>query len=244
MTSQMPSHARIINSSPSCSWNSLISGNAVTACCFSSSSLFILYSKSPNARDSANEPLTRPSLTKPPAFMMRLRSPSFIGLWSSLISTASPPFRENTARESPALAQYTLSPRTHTTTEVAPACGPVQFSCEASSAPSPPLELAISLKSPSSNSKSNLISFSSMSGLDSLTCSINAARSLALISARRFFCSSALAPSPSNPPNPLESSFSPPALNAFNSPAASFASIFRSSARKLSSNPLATSPAT
>ena len=66
--------------------------------------------------------LTPPtSETNPPAAVMRLRSLSLCGLWSSLSASACPP-RHNTARLSPALATQSSFPFTTATTAVQPAC--------------------------------------------------------------------------------------------------------------------------
>mmetsp|Transcript_26579 Transcript_26579/g.68489 ORF Transcript_26579/g.68489 Transcript_26579/m.68489 type:complete len:202 (+) Transcript_26579:1366-1971(+) len=61
------------------------------------------------------------SLKKPPAAMMRERSRSEAGLWSSESGTAVEP-RHSTPLESPALATYSLSPHLMATTAVHPAC--------------------------------------------------------------------------------------------------------------------------
>jgi len=62
-TSQIPSQAKTMNSSSSPIFLSKRSGSAVTTCCSAGRSLFCLNSKSPNARESAKLPLTRPHST-------------------------------------------------------------------------------------------------------------------------------------------------------------------------------------
>eukprot|EP01139_Manchomonas_bermudensis_P005327 Amastigsp_a174970_196.p3 type:complete len:119 gc:universal Amastigsp_a174970_196:728-372(-) len=107
--------------------SSSTSGRAVTACSSAGSTSLRLNARSPMARESASEPLTRPNATELPAFIMRWRSVGFSGLWSSESATASKPLpsgslRASTARESPALPQSSRrSLRLKvTTTDVAP----------------------------------------------------------------------------------------------------------------------------
>mmetsp|Transcript_7835 Transcript_7835/g.31744 ORF Transcript_7835/g.31744 Transcript_7835/m.31744 type:complete len:206 (-) Transcript_7835:455-1072(-) len=119
----MPSHAMTMNSSPGSMTHSRISGYAVTIWSLAGRFLDCLYSRSPMALDSASDPLTRPSWTNPPAFTILARSSSSMGLWSRDSATASP-LRDRTARESPAFATTSLSPRTTATTQVDPAWGP------------------------------------------------------------------------------------------------------------------------
>lgn len=102
--SQIPSQAMIKNSSLSSLLYLEISGTQVIICSSSTSFLFVLYSRSPSARERLNMPFTLPSSTNPPAFLIRASSPVLSGLWSSLSSIAFL-FLDKTARESPAFAQ-------------------------------------------------------------------------------------------------------------------------------------------
>mmetsp|Transcript_59313 Transcript_59313/g.142321 ORF Transcript_59313/g.142321 Transcript_59313/m.142321 type:complete len:239 (+) Transcript_59313:339-1055(+) len=106
ITSQMPSHAKMTNSSAAVRSKALISGKAVTACRSAGCVSHRLYTKSPTARATARSPFTRPNLTSPPAARMRSFSGASSGLWSSDSATASPPL-QRTARESPVLEQMT-----------------------------------------------------------------------------------------------------------------------------------------
>lgn len=73
--SNIPSQAITRNSSSSViSWV-VTSGYAVTICCSGDRSGLFLNSKSPNARDRARLPLTRPKSTKPPAALILAFSP-------------------------------------------------------------------------------------------------------------------------------------------------------------------------
>lgn len=77
-TSQIPSHAKMKNSSSS-GWisNISMSGSAVIICSSGGKCLTCLYFKSPNERDKLRLPFTLPTiLTKPPAFLIRLISRS------------------------------------------------------------------------------------------------------------------------------------------------------------------------
>mmetsp|Transcript_1081 Transcript_1081/g.4830 ORF Transcript_1081/g.4830 Transcript_1081/m.4830 type:complete len:240 (+) Transcript_1081:437-1156(+) len=138
----MPSHAMTRNSSPASSLHSLISGYAVTIWSLALRFFDCLYSRSPMARESAKEPLTRPSCTNPPAFMILARSSSSIGLWSRESATAVPR-RHRTARESPAFATIKSSPRTTATTQVDPAWGPSHGPSASSSSKSMSSPLAL-----------------------------------------------------------------------------------------------------
>jgi len=102
--SQIPSQAMTKKSSLSSLLYLVISGTQVIICSSSTNFLLVLYSRSPSARDRLNMPLTLPSSTNPPAFLMRASSPGLSGLWSSLSSIAFL-FLDKTARESPAFAQ-------------------------------------------------------------------------------------------------------------------------------------------
>mmetsp|Transcript_5220 Transcript_5220/g.11140 ORF Transcript_5220/g.11140 Transcript_5220/m.11140 type:complete len:388 (+) Transcript_5220:216-1379(+) len=139
ITSQIPSQARITNSSSLWSLQEKISGKAVTACCSGVRSLLCLYSMSPRARLRLSEPLTRPSVTKPPALWILSASSASCGLWSRDMATAWPP-REKTHRLSPALATTISSLTMTATTAVQPALGPpllARFSYMKVSAPPP-----------------------------------------------------------------------------------------------------------
>mmetsp|Transcript_46000 Transcript_46000/g.72066 ORF Transcript_46000/g.72066 Transcript_46000/m.72066 type:complete len:252 (-) Transcript_46000:139-894(-) len=118
-TSQMPSQANIMNSSPSSSGTFRISGSQVTCCSSGERVLSILKLKSPIARATARVPFTLLSSTNPLAFSIRSFSISFIGLWSSDSANAFP-FLDNTARESPAFAQYRFCPYNKQVTAVEP----------------------------------------------------------------------------------------------------------------------------
>mmetsp|Transcript_38323 Transcript_38323/g.63617 ORF Transcript_38323/g.63617 Transcript_38323/m.63617 type:complete len:209 (+) Transcript_38323:1500-2126(+) len=61
---------------------------------------FVLYGRSPIARDTANSPFTRSCATKPPAAMMRASSAGREGLWSIVMALAMPP-EPTMIRESP-----------------------------------------------------------------------------------------------------------------------------------------------
>mmetsp|Transcript_6296 Transcript_6296/g.19727 ORF Transcript_6296/g.19727 Transcript_6296/m.19727 type:complete len:371 (+) Transcript_6296:1062-2174(+) len=80
ITSQMPSHARMTNSSSGWRASLINSGAAVTACTSAGRSSRCLYAKSPSARDTARSPFTRLNLTCPPARSMRVFSSSRNGL--------------------------------------------------------------------------------------------------------------------------------------------------------------------
>mmetsp|Transcript_4947 Transcript_4947/g.14425 ORF Transcript_4947/g.14425 Transcript_4947/m.14425 type:complete len:213 (+) Transcript_4947:265-903(+) len=126
-TSQMPSQAMIMNSSSGWRWKIRMSGVAQTICCSGASFEFCLNLKSPIDRDKLRSPFTRwrtcgPKrwfMTHPPAFSMRACSPGKLGLWSSDMSTAMP-WRQRTARLSPALATTMVSGQTQHTTAVQP----------------------------------------------------------------------------------------------------------------------------
>mmetsp|Transcript_69056 Transcript_69056/g.202167 ORF Transcript_69056/g.202167 Transcript_69056/m.202167 type:complete len:203 (+) Transcript_69056:138-746(+) len=135
-TSQTPSQASTMN------WSSFVSGiwmrsGVEQIICFSCpSSGFFLYSMSPIARERFRFPFTRwwtlvptgISSTRPPAASMRVRSVSSLGLWSCESSTCLP-WRQSTARESPAFAQTTsvldirMQTAVHPTLSAAPASG-------------------------------------------------------------------------------------------------------------------------
>ena len=100
MTSQMPSHAKITNSSPAVRTSANTSGSGETSCSHGPLPATFLYSKSPSARDTASEPFTRWIMTLPPAFWMRSFSIGLIGLWSSVRNDTRLSL-ESTARESP-----------------------------------------------------------------------------------------------------------------------------------------------
>mmetsp|Transcript_48643 Transcript_48643/g.143584 ORF Transcript_48643/g.143584 Transcript_48643/m.143584 type:complete len:220 (-) Transcript_48643:337-996(-) len=126
-TSQMPSQARRMNSSPATLRTVSTSGVAEIICSQGCSIRFFLYSRSPMDRDKFRLPHTRywtmlPTCclrTSPPALVIRSRSPGRFGLWSSERGTAWP-FRESTHRLSPALATTSASGRTRQTTAVQP----------------------------------------------------------------------------------------------------------------------------
>mmetsp|Transcript_19609 Transcript_19609/g.58142 ORF Transcript_19609/g.58142 Transcript_19609/m.58142 type:complete len:327 (-) Transcript_19609:191-1171(-) len=125
MTSHTPSQASTKNRSSDVSSKLRTSGSAVMIWDLAGRSPFILYRKSPIARLRFKLPLTRhtPPISdkNPPAAMMRDRSPSCDGLWSSESDTAVLP-RQSTPRLSPAFATYSLLPRLSATTAVQPAC--------------------------------------------------------------------------------------------------------------------------
>lgn len=118
-TYQIPSQPMMMYSKP-LSGNLRISGFAVITCSYGGSLLLFLYYRSPRALDKFKFPLTLPSYTKPPAFLILLSSLGSYGLWSSLRATV---FLETnaTARESPELAQYIESWVMRTTLAVQPA---------------------------------------------------------------------------------------------------------------------------
>mmetsp|Transcript_8103 Transcript_8103/g.19161 ORF Transcript_8103/g.19161 Transcript_8103/m.19161 type:complete len:226 (-) Transcript_8103:392-1069(-) len=123
MQSQIPSHASTINASPSWKANFMTSGHAVTACSQAGSSMAVLKTKSPMHLDTAMTPSMRWSMTVWPESSMRCSSLSLVGLWSCDSSTATgTPLaaRQSTARESPALAQYSSFPTTRQVTAVDP----------------------------------------------------------------------------------------------------------------------------
>mmetsp|Transcript_15256 Transcript_15256/g.23214 ORF Transcript_15256/g.23214 Transcript_15256/m.23214 type:complete len:233 (+) Transcript_15256:2223-2921(+) len=121
--SHMPSHPKIINSSPSSKVTCTISGSAVMIWSAGAIPWTCLYLRSPIDRERLRFPLILPNwLTNPPAFVIRFISRSCMGLWSKLRASAIPPSRHKTALESPALATVTVLPKTTATTDVHPAC--------------------------------------------------------------------------------------------------------------------------
>lgn len=102
---------------------SVMSGNAVMmnsrGFLFYGFLSFILYSRSPRARERFRFPFTRPWITVPPAFSILLFSVFVSGLWSMLRGKARAPFIA-TARESPLFAQYILFFTIRTTLAVQP----------------------------------------------------------------------------------------------------------------------------
>mmetsp|Transcript_9563 Transcript_9563/g.23007 ORF Transcript_9563/g.23007 Transcript_9563/m.23007 type:complete len:251 (-) Transcript_9563:734-1486(-) len=124
ITSQIPSQARIKNSSPGPIASASTSGCAVMIWSFLASSVLHLYLRSPMARLRFRFPLTRQtppiSERKPPAASMRAFSESCAGLWSVERATAFPSL-QRTARLSPALATSIFPSCTRATTAVQPA---------------------------------------------------------------------------------------------------------------------------
>mmetsp|Transcript_96767 Transcript_96767/g.269043 ORF Transcript_96767/g.269043 Transcript_96767/m.269043 type:complete len:309 (+) Transcript_96767:408-1334(+) len=127
MTSQTPSQATTMNSSPGCRWKVRTSGVQQMICSCGARLKFCLYRRSPIARERLKSPLTRYnrpwghrcSIMQPPALRILAISPGRLGLWSSDMSMALPP-RESTARQSPALATVMASGRTQQTMAVQP----------------------------------------------------------------------------------------------------------------------------
>mmetsp|Transcript_4675 Transcript_4675/g.12208 ORF Transcript_4675/g.12208 Transcript_4675/m.12208 type:complete len:265 (-) Transcript_4675:420-1214(-) len=120
--SQIPSQARMMNSSSPASSSCTISGCAVIIWSAGSMLGTCLYFKSPIDLERLRFPLTRPKwLMKPPALVILARSTACCGLWSKLNGCVLPPARHNTARESPALATVSVFPVMSATMAVQPA---------------------------------------------------------------------------------------------------------------------------
>ena len=119
MTSQIPSQASTMNSSWALRSSTKISGSGETSCSHGPFPTTFLYSKSPRARDTASDPLTRWIMTLPPALWMRSFSSGWKGLWS-WVEKWSPPARDMTARESPQFAKNTFCGVTIVHTAVEP----------------------------------------------------------------------------------------------------------------------------
>mmetsp|Transcript_10982 Transcript_10982/g.20717 ORF Transcript_10982/g.20717 Transcript_10982/m.20717 type:complete len:258 (-) Transcript_10982:695-1468(-) len=154
MTSHIPSHAKIRNSSSLCNLQDNISGNAVTACSFGSKSFLCLYSMSPIALLKLRLPFTLPSVTKPPALWILSDSSGSWGLWSLDMATALP-FLEKTHLLSPAFATVTSSLITTATTAVHPADGPAEL-CLFSYPISVPVMLSTIVSTASSSTATSL----------------------------------------------------------------------------------------
>jgi hypothetical protein len=95
------------------------SGSELTGCLAGGRPFTHLWRKSPNARERAKSPLTRPSTMKPPAWSMRSRSAVTFGLWSRERGSATPA-RQRTARESPTFATVSERRVTRSETNVEP----------------------------------------------------------------------------------------------------------------------------